>query len=70
VIRRGESRPLVGTEIFLIKDTLTDVKYEEAEHYQVMRNFINNPGKMLEILLEISKNRIREEGYGSLITMR
>jgi predicted ATPase len=39
-------------EIWLIEDELKRVKYEETEHYQVMRSFINHPGKMLDILLE------------------
>jgi predicted ATPase len=40
-------------EIWLIEaDGLKRVKYEETEHYQVMRSFINNPGKMLKILLK------------------
>jgi predicted ATPase len=38
-------------EIWLVEDELKRVKYEETEHYQIMRSFINNPGKMLEILL-------------------
>jgi len=28
------------------------VKYEETEHYQITRNFLMNPKRMLDILLD------------------
>ncbi len=36
--------------IYEIKDGIQAVKYEETEHYQVTKAFINNPKKMLDIL--------------------
>jgi predicted ATPase len=38
--------------IYQIKDEIEQVSYEETEHYQVMRSFVNNTQKMLNILLE------------------
>jgi predicted ATPase len=38
--------------IYQIKDGFEPVRYEDTEHYQVMRSFLNNPRKMLDILLE------------------
>jgi predicted ATPase len=38
--------------IYQIKDEIEQVSYEETEHYQVMRSFLNNTQKMLNILLE------------------
>lgn len=38
--------------IYEIKDGFRAVKYEETEHYQITKAFINNPGKMLGILME------------------
>lgn len=38
--------------IYEIKDGFHKVKYEETEHYQVTRNFLNNTQKMLDILME------------------
>ncbi|AGK95503.1 AAA family ATPase [Clostridium pasteurianum] len=37
--------------IYEIKDTLELVKYEDTEHYQIMKNFINNKDKMINILM-------------------
>ncbi len=37
--------------IYQIKDDLEAVPYQDTEHYQVMRSFITNPQKMLDILL-------------------
>lgn len=39
-------------DIYEIKDGIRKVGYEETEHYKVMRDFLNNRGKMLGILLE------------------
>ncbi|MDF2804352.1 MAG: putative ATPase [Anaerocolumna sp.] len=38
--------------IYEIKDTLEAVKYEETENYQIMKNFINNKDKMIDILMK------------------
>lgn len=38
--------------IYQIKEGLEQVNYEETEHFQVMHSFLNNPQKMLSILLE------------------
>ncbi|MDQ7095449.1 AAA family ATPase [Desulfosporosinus sp. PR] len=38
--------------IYEIKEGIEVVKYEDTEHYQVTRAFINNPKKMLRELLE------------------
>ncbi|WP_407314104.1 AAA family ATPase [Desulfosporosinus sp. SB140] len=38
--------------IYEIKEEIETVKYEDTEHYQVTRAFINNPKKMLRELLE------------------
>lgn len=38
--------------IYEIKDILKIVKYEETENYQIMKNFINNRDKMIDILIE------------------
>lgn len=38
--------------IYEIKEGFKIVKYEETEHYQVMRDFLNNTQKMLNILME------------------
>ena len=37
--------------IYEIKNEIKAVKYEETEHYQVMKSFINNTQSMLNILL-------------------
>ena len=39
-------------DIYEIKESIRKVSYEETEHYKVMRDFLNNRGKMLDILLE------------------
>lgn len=38
--------------IYEIKDGFSIVKYEETEHYQVMKAFLNNTQKMLNVLME------------------
>ncbi|NMA03006.1 MAG: AAA family ATPase [Clostridia bacterium] len=38
--------------IYEIKEDIKIVKYEETEHYQVMRNFLTRTPKMLEILMK------------------
>lgn len=38
--------------IYEIKEKFEIVKYEETEHYQVMRNFLNKTPKMLDILIK------------------
>jgi len=38
--------------IYEIKEGIQMVEYEATEHYQVMHSFINNPQKMLDILME------------------
>ena len=38
--------------IYEIKDKIEVVKYEETENYQVMKSFINNKNKMLNILID------------------
>lgn len=37
--------------IYEIKEDIKEVKYEETEHFQVVKAFVNNPKKMLEELL-------------------
>lgn len=36
--------------IYEIKDSIRMVRYEETEHYQVMKSFLNNTDRMMEIL--------------------
>jgi len=38
--------------IYQIQEGFEIVKYEVTEHYQMMRDFINNSQKMLDILME------------------
>jgi predicted ATPase len=38
--------------IYEIKDKISVVEYEETEHYQVMKSFITDTGRMINILLE------------------
>ena len=38
--------------IYEINDKIEAVKYEKSEHYQIMKSFINNKNKMLEILID------------------
>ncbi len=38
--------------IYEIKENFNKVRYEETEHYQVMKAFLNNTQKMLDILME------------------
>lgn len=42
--------------IYEIKNEIKAVKYEETEHYQVMKSFINNTESMLDILLNRHNN--------------
>jgi len=37
--------------VYEIKDAIRKVNYEETEHYQIMKSFINNTDKMLDILM-------------------
>lgn len=37
--------------IYAIKENIEIVKYEETEHYQIMKSFINNTDKLLDILI-------------------
>lgn len=37
--------------IYEIKEDIKKVRYEETEHYKVMRDFLNNKEKMLDILM-------------------
>jgi predicted ATPase len=41
--------------IYEIKEGINSVKYEETEHYQVTRGFLNNTDKMLDILMDSKK---------------
>lgn len=38
--------------IYEIKDEIKRFKYEETDHYTLTKSFLNNPGKMLDILME------------------
>ncbi|MBU3142702.1 hypothetical protein [Clostridium sp. CF012] len=38
--------------IYEIKEKIEVVGYEETENYQIMKSFINNRSKMLDILVE------------------
>ncbi len=38
--------------IYEIKEDIKSVKYEETEHYQVMKTFLNNTKRMLDVLME------------------
>lgn len=38
--------------IYEIKDGINKVKYEDTEHYLVMKSFMNNTDKMFDILME------------------
>lgn len=38
--------------IYELREDYKIVKYEETEHYQVMKSFLNNTSKMLSILME------------------
>lgn len=40
--------------IYEINEEIEVVKYEKSEHYQIMKSFINNKNKMLEILIDDS----------------
>ena len=37
--------------IYEIKEDIREVRYEETEHYKVMRDFLSNKDKMLDILM-------------------
>jgi predicted ATPase len=45
-----------NSTIYEIKDGFKRVKYEETEHYQVTRSFLNNTQKMLDILMDEEVN--------------
>ena len=34
------------------KDGVSQIAYEDTEHFQVTRDFLSNPGRMLRILME------------------
>lgn len=38
--------------IYEIKEDIQTVKYEDTEHYQVMKAFLNNSRRMLDVLME------------------
>lgn len=38
--------------VYEIKDSVRKVNYEETEHYQIMKSFVNNTNKMLDILMD------------------
>jgi predicted ATPase len=38
--------------IYELREDFCIVKYEETEHYRVMKSFISNTQKMLDILME------------------
>lgn len=38
--------------IYEVKENIQVVKYEETEHYQVMKSFMNNTQRMLDVLME------------------
>lgn len=41
-----------NSTIYEIKEKIELVRYEETEHYQIMKSFINNKNKMLDILID------------------
>lgn len=41
-----------NADIYRIDDGFRKVNYEETEHYQVTRDFVNNRAKMLDILMD------------------
>lgn len=41
-----------NSTIYEIKEKIELVRYEEIEHYQIMKSFINNKNKMLDILID------------------
>lgn len=38
--------------IYEISDSIKEVRYDETEHYNITKTFLNNPSKMLKILIE------------------
>ena len=48
-------------DIYRIDEGFRKVKYEETEHYQVTRDFMNNRKKMLDILLGQDKEKLEDE---------
>lgn len=44
--------------IYEINNEIRAVKHEETEHYQVMKNFINNTQGMLDILMSRQENKV------------
>lgn len=41
-----------NADIYIIDEGFKKVKYEDTEHYQIMRDFMNNTKKMLNILMK------------------
>ncbi|WHH61633.1 AAA family ATPase [Petroclostridium sp. X23] len=41
-----------NSRILQVEENFNEVKYEQTEHYQTMRTFLNNTEKMLKILME------------------
>ena len=42
---------LAYTDIFLLdKNGITKVRYEETEHYQITKSFLDNPDKYFKLL--------------------
>jgi predicted ATPase len=39
-------------KIIRLEDGITEVKYEDTEHYQVTKNFLNNTKRILELILK------------------
>lgn len=39
--------------IYEIKDGFKNVRYEETEHYQITKTFLNNTQKMVDVLMEL-----------------
>jgi predicted ATPase len=50
--------------IYEIKDGFKAVSYEETEHYQVMKSFLNNTKGMLDILLNMPNINLIEKYIG------
>lgn len=54
--------PLIIKLVRLLHNSgIKQVSYEETEHYQVMHDFMMNPKRMLDILLETSKKKARRK---------
>lgn len=48
-------------DIYRIDEGFRKVKFEETEHYQVTRDFMNNREKMLDILLGKDKEKLEDD---------